>query len=336
MLEPNLTARAGQSVKCRVVAPEPGGYRVRLVDLEVDGFLPCQEELNEGQLVPASFVCMTGGRALMTFAYRVGTTERVQVGLPSEPETAFAVWADSHPRTFKLRRATDVVLPPLDGHLVFPVKSGDYDILQLYKDLEDGALSGCVKVESDERLSRGAILLYRGRVVGAIYGRKPMTDPYPVEPALKMTLEDSFLPESELTIYNLPEEIVLSMSAMFLGCPVTGEDGVPAREGMKPLLDDLHERKDTGCITLTGADTGELAIVYVKDGSVLGAFQVDRTSFDDKASAVNDLIDEVSGARAELSILPPELTTDAVLFGYGLSATLTEMQDGPARFSDTR
>jgi hypothetical protein len=108
--------RAGSSVKCRVCAPEPGGYAVKLVPSGIDGFLPCQEELNEGQVVPATFVCMSKDQALMTFAFRIGTTERVQMGLPSGRIRTLALTNCDEPSTLScLPSALRPFLPCAQG-----------------------------------------------------------------------------------------------------------------------------------------------------------------------------------------------------------------------------
>lgn len=321
MEEDNPVLRAGSSVKCRVCTPEPGGYSVKLVPSGIDGFLPCQEELNEGQVVPATFVCMSKDQALMTFAFRIGTTERVQMGLPSEPETAFAVWADSHPRTYKLRRAIDIVMPPLSSSSVSPLRSGDYDIGKLITDLEEGQLTGCVKMICDERLSRGALLLYRGRAVGCIYGKKPMVEPYPIESAIQMLLLDSFLPETKLTVYDLPDEIILSMSAMFLGVPVLEKDYAD-RKNLDALVKSL--KNDTAILTATSAK--EMCLAFLHEGEVFGTFHVDEQKFSDKGAIFDEVMEKEPDTTVEISILPSEMTTDKVLFGYGLSTTLEVMK----------
>lgn len=321
MSEENPVFRAGSSVKCRVCTPEPGGYAVKLVPSGIDGFLPCQEELNEGQIVPATFVCMNQDQALMTFAFRIGTTERVQMGLPSEPETAFAVWADSHPRTYKIRRAIDIVMPPISQTAISPLRSGDYDIGKLITDLEEGQLTGCVKMICDERLSRGALILFRGRAVGCIYGKKPMVEPYPIESAIQMLLLDSFLPETKLTIYDLPDEVILSMSAMFLGVPVLDKD-IADKKKLEDLTDTL--KKDTAILTATAAN--EMCLAFLHEGSIFGSFHVDNQHFSDRGDNFDAVMEKAEDSKVEISLLPREMTSDKVLFGYGLSTTLEVMK----------
>lgn len=313
--------RAGSSVKCRVQGAAPGGYTVTLVPSGIEGYLPCQEELNEGQVVPATFVCMSKDQALMTFAFRIGTTERVQMGLPSEPETAFAVWADSHPRTFKLRRAIDVVMPPISTSSLTPLRSGDYDIGKLITDLEEGELTGCVKMICDERLSRGALILYRGRAVGCIYGKKPMVEPYPIESAIQMLLLDSFLPETKVTIYDLPDEVILSMSAMFLGVPVLEKD-FAEQKTLESLIKPL--KQETAILSVTAND--EMCLAFLHEGDVFGSYHVDEQKFSDQPNTFDEVLSKDANRKVEISILPSEMTTDKVLFGYGLSTTLDTMK----------
>lgn len=325
--EKDVEFKAGQSVKCRVIAAEPGGYHVKLIGSKIDGYLPSQEELQIGQAVPATFVCMNRNRALMTFAYRIGTTARVQAGLDSESATAFAVWADSHPRTFKLRRAIDIIMPPLKGKPEI-LRAGDYDVARLSHDLEHSKLTGCLKSISQQKYSRSAMLLFEGRAVGCIYGKKPQSDPYPTETALQMMLLDMAFPETSLQLYELPLEVVLSMSSLFLGCPVDKEE-TSERPQLNTLLQSLKSKKLTACLSLHLNSGSELCFAFVHKGRYFGAFHVEGQKFESDVNLFNDLIASDKTSTLDQHILPSEMLSDSVLFGYSIDSIITEMEDYP-------
>lgn len=321
--------KAGQSVKCRVVAAEPGGYHVKLIGSKIDGYLPSQEELQIGQAVPATFVCMNRNRALMTFAYRIGTTARVQAGLDSESATAFAVWADSHPRTFKLRRAIDIIMPPTKGKPEI-LRAGDYDVARLSHDLERSKLTGCLKAVSQQKYSRSAMLLFQGRAVGCIYGKKPQSDPYPTETALQMMLLDMSFPETSLQLYELPLEVVLPMSSLFLGCPVDEEaTSTNERPQLNAALQSLKSKKTTACLTLHLNSGSELCFAFVHKGRYYGAYHVEGQKFESDVNLFRQLIENDKTATLEIHILPGEMLTDSVLFGYSIDSIITEMEEYP-------
>src|SRR4029453_8828499 len=117
---------------------------------------------------------------------------------PPGTDAAFTVWAQAAPRQFHLKRATDLMIPPIDGSQPNTFKIGEYDLEWLITDLEGGMRTGCVKAACQEQKNRSAMLLYRGRVVGCIYGCKSMTDTLPTEQSLQYMMADMELPETSV------------------------------------------------------------------------------------------------------------------------------------------
>ena len=155
----NKPLRPGQAIMCKLLEKEPGGYRGVILSYDIDAFVPSRDQLALGSSVPTTFVCMHNNRALVTFAYVVGTTERVQFGLKNEDETPFTIWADSYPSNVKLRRAVDLIMPSITGTLAYSLNARDCDVPQLIADIEAAGLTGCIKATSEEALSRSAVLL---------------------------------------------------------------------------------------------------------------------------------------------------------------------------------
>ena len=61
----------------------------------------------------------------------------------SEPEQAFQVYAQGVPsQRFQLRRAIDLIMPPLDENSLNTLRIGDYDVEWLITDLEGGMRPG--------------------------------------------------------------------------------------------------------------------------------------------------------------------------------------------------
>src|SRR5262249_14791649 len=110
-----------------------------------------------------------------------------------EQDAAFQVWAEQtvpQTPTRHLKRAIDLILPPLHSEAVKEFKISDYDLEWLITDLEGGMRTCCVKMSNDDIPSRGAILLYRGRAVGCIYCSKAQPEPTRTEDDLQKALQD--------------------------------------------------------------------------------------------------------------------------------------------------
>ncbi len=308
--------RPGQSVLCQVEAPEAGGYLVTVSPTGIKGFLPSQDPLDIGRQVPATFVCMNGERALLTFAYMIGTTERVQLSTSSDSINAFSVWADSYPTNMKLRRAIDVVMPSLDGNLR-TMTSDERTLDELMEHIESTKFTGCLKAQNEEHLSRSAALLFEGRVVGCIYGTKsPKPQPYTTETAMYLMIGDLQASGTDVQLYSLPEEIILSMSSLFLGCPIEGLPVSNTPTVALGLLDEFAKRGQTACLTLSTDGSGTISVSFVHAGNYIGSFLVEKQQFRQSAELPLQLPNEYNDARLDASFLPNEMISESIQYGY--------------------
>src|SRR5277367_3870347 len=73
------------------------------------------------------------------------------------------------------RRAINLMPVPMmhDGHEIAQTSSIRYHHLLI--SIEGNQRTCCLKVVSSRKKSRGALLIFRGRVLGSLYGRKNMT-----------------------------------------------------------------------------------------------------------------------------------------------------------------
>lgn len=198
-------------------------------------------------------------------------------------------------------------------------KIADYDLEWLITDLEGGMRTGCVKASSEDRLSRAAMLLYRGRAVGCIYGCKSMPDTLPTEQSLQTMLTDLSLPETKVMIYDLPENVTLAMSALFLGYPVTRSDDYDARSYMDYICSWFESKGQTACLAISLKQTMATCLVFIYKGQFCGAFYVEDQKFTQDKQFVYELLRNDPSSSVEASILPPEMTSSAVRFGFSLS-----------------
>ncbi len=324
--------KAGQSMICKIVAAEPGGYSVVLVKDNLPGFLPTQEQLSPGQEVLAEFVCVHSNRILLSSRFAGGSTVSVtQAPPPVQPtqkspaavnraDAAFALWAQSPTSPhIKLRSATDLLIPPVDSSESNTFLMKEYNLEWLITNLEGGMRTGCVKASSQERLSRSAMLLYRGRVVGCIYGAKRISDSFSLEMSLSMMLADITLPETQVTVYDLPEEIVLSMSALFLGYPVNRSDDLDIRSYMDYLCNWFEQKEQTACMAFSLPKRSATCLALIHKGKYVGSFYVEDQTFNRDKSYIYHLLEEEPESSVQSSILPPEMISTTVRFGFSLS-----------------
>lgn len=362
--------KAGQTIACKVLAAEPGGYAVIIPKDNMRGFLPTEARLKIGEEVLAQYVCVHNNRILLSArmagvqpgqsapqqqvdwtqqagqsgahpaqsgAYPAqpgqsgaypsqGEAQGTQAhyGSMDEQERAFLVYAQGKPMNIRLRRAIDLLLPPLDkNQQPNKMRIGQTDdLLWLITDLEGGMRTGCVKAFCEARKSRSAVLLYKGRAVGCIYGNKQLKEPLPTESSLQMMLSDCQTPDTHLVMYGLPEEVTLAMSALFLGYPVERSDNLDARSYMDYIMSWFQQKAQTACLAFSLPASGATLLAFVHKGQFVGSFYVETQEFARDVNFVYNLIGQDPNARVEATILPPELTSASVKLGFSLSMNM--------------
>lgn len=367
--------KAGQTIACKVLAAEPGGYAVIIPKDNLRGFLPTEARLKIGEEVLAQYVCVHNNRILLSARLSQGAPSNAPMNKQAAPQTdwaqmaasgthqqaaqqnydpaqsgayqqpqgaqsssysaqaaqsmneaerAFLVYAQGKPMNIRLRRAIDLILPPLDKNQQpnkMRIGQGD-DLLWLITDLEGGMRTGCVKAFCEPRKSRSAVLLYRGRAVGCIYGNKQLREPLPTESSLQMMLSDCQTPDTHLVMYGLPEEVTLAMSALFLGYPVERSDDLDARSYMDYIMSWFSQKEQTACLAFSLPASGATLLAFVYKGAFVGSFYVETQEFSRDIEFVYTLIRQDPQSRVEASILPPELTSTSVRLGFSLSMNM--------------
>jgi len=225
-------------------------------------------------------------------------------------------------KRFRLRRAIDLVMPPPDEESLESLKTfkiSDYDLEWLITDVEGGMRTGCLKATSESKLSRAAILLYKGRAVGCIYGCKSNPDAKATEESLTLTLTDLEATDTMVTMYDLPDEATLAMSALFLGYTLEREDSMDSRTYFDSVMNSFVQNHSTACVVVTIPSTKSTYLIFVGKGRFGGAFFVEEQQFTKDPKAIYQLFESDAGAQVEVSLLSAEAVAPGMRFGYSLT-----------------
>jgi len=142
--------------------------------------------------------------------------------------------------------------------------------------LEGSERTGCLKIVSPRSKSRSAMLLYRGRVVGAVYGKKNMRGQYLHQDAHKCALVDLAAPGNMLDAYELPEDLVLSAASLFYGETLDTNYGANAEASFDYALSALVRSGSPGCVVVNSLQEETVCIVYVANGRIVGVFSANE------------------------------------------------------------
>jgi hypothetical protein len=151
------------------------------------------------------------------------------------------------------------------------VWSHNLDAVQLLSSLEIQQFSGVVRIFSEKRQFRTAMLFFKGRVIGCIYSRVFLTKPLLDEQACSAFLYRLTEPGNIVHAYRLEPDLVLSASALFHSVAETRKKDMATADlvlqAMAPILGNLR----TGCIALNNAE-GTVCAIYVRLGVIIGVY----------------------------------------------------------------
>src|SRR5580693_1581666 len=88
---------------------------------------------------------------------------------------------------------------------------------QMLLSIEANQSSCCIKITSPKHKSRGAVLVFRGRVVGCMYGNKRLERQLFGQEAYSCVLADISHQSNVIDAYLLSEDLVLAAASLFNG-----------------------------------------------------------------------------------------------------------------------
>lgn len=216
------------------------------------------------------------------------------------------------------RRAVDLLVPPFDKGLVSTFTTGNLTVQQLIEDINSRYSSGCLKTSNENELFRGGMLFIEGEVVGCFCHSKSDPITHSTEESLKRLLGGLKVISTEVTVYELPKDIVMAKSALFLGYPVEREDDLNGLEYFKFTFDWLAKEKGTATISSTLPDGKGMTLSYFCKGDFMGTFFPDEKKFESNLETIQQLLLTNPQSNVHVSLLPPEMLTGHMKYGVNL------------------
>ena len=142
---------------------------------------------------------------------------------------------------------------------------------QLLISIEAKQSTCCIRVISEASKSRAAILVFRGRVLGCLYGSKSEDGQFFGEEAHQRAMSDLAKPDNIIDTYLLSEELVLAGGALFHGTPVDHVEG-SAHEVFESAATHLMHSNSPGCIVVNSDNNETLCMVYIFRGHISGVY----------------------------------------------------------------
>jgi hypothetical protein len=316
--------KPGRTMKCEVLSKDENAYTVKILDGALTGVInnTGSRVLNVGDKIYARFLCVHNNKALLTMSFPLDTRTLKKAAAKSDDEAMISRLQKLH-----LKRASDLIPPAFDqsSESTFDLRKNGID--GLIEKMEVGKRTACVKASSQEWRSRSVMLLNNGRVVGCLYTCMGLPETQPTERSLQLMVSDLLLPETTVVLYDLPETIILPMSALFLGYRIQRDDELDGSGYLSYISDWCKERSVTACIAITLPASATTCLAFIHKGKFSGAHHVESQIFTKEISYVRALLSLDPDADVEATIVPEQSGSAAMPYGFSLSTAKKKFID---------
>jgi hypothetical protein len=233
------------------------------------------------------------------------------------------------------RRVTALMPSPLQGQLDLSQAYGRSNYQKFFQSLQANQWSCCLQIESTKNKSRSAILVFRGRVLGCIYGRKDLGHHLFNQAAYGPALRDLASEEHSITAYTLNEELAIAAASLFHGKVLKITEAIDPNTIFDFAHDSLVQFNMPGCIVITGASDLSVCLVYIFAGKIVGVFSDQHGWTEPTYAAVKRHLGANPQVMIQASMLPARNMDEVNQLTFSLSGlTSCGVDNGAKSYSE--
>jgi len=216
------------------------------------------------------------------------------------------------------RRATNLLPAPMTTKDVLLKGASINGYTNLLLSLEAHQKSGCLVIQSDRNRSRSGILIFRGRILGCMYGQKNLKNYLFANNAYERALRDLQSNKKTVDVYGLTDEIVIASSALFHG-PTFEEPDMPAPKFFDEVLGQLVESNVPGCVVMTDKKDDACFMVYIFAGKIVGIHCSKKGWLQPDLATIYKHLNKHPNQRIQACILPCQNVVEVNQYSFSLS-----------------
>lgn len=289
-----------QKVVVQITGQSLGGFDVQVVGMNVAGRLKTNRSFTQFSNVEVVFKeWSSSGKPV--FVLSENESVDFLEGQPVLKQLDPKIHYDTK---LKFKRESDILPLPVQA-LIERIDFEEININKFLKLLNDEAFTGFITFSSIQLLSRGFFLMHKGLCVGCHFSSASNKLEYPTEDAIKLML-DAFVAE-DAVVQKCPrdEEIVVALSAAYMGKLNPWEYDTANAESLLKLFDWFKFGNDKTGLILIASDLGS-CFAYFYNREFIGCFQTETQSFTTDEKDVFVFLSDSVGASIQHFILPME------------------------------
>lgn len=170
------------------------------------------------------------------------------------------------------RRIDHTIMPILDSSARRTAQARNINHHAVLYALEANKSTCCISIANEKQKSRASIVLFRGRILMCVFGRRGM--PYHIQgsDAFHNTRLALSNPQSQVTAHALSEGLALAVCSVFLG--EKKEQAVSQEFGtfVATMTKQINDSKAPGCIVFKDSSRQTHCILYLHNGEIAGFY----------------------------------------------------------------
>lgn len=190
---------------------------------------------------------------------------------------------------------------------------------QLLLSIEANQSSCCIKIISPKHKSRGAVLVFRGRIVGCIYGNKRLDRQLFGQEAYGCILADISHQSSAVDAYLLGEDLVLAAASLFNGDVFNASANSSGEDIFESAHRGLIHSGMPGCIVIKAPEGLPVAIIYIFGGKIIGIFSSKEGWVSTSYEKALQYVQQTPGAKVSASMLGARNIDEVINLSFSLS-----------------
>jgi hypothetical protein len=173
-------------------------------------------------------------------------------------------------------RADAVLAPAAEISEGMTINSRNFNQHAVFCSLAASRSTCCIRISSARQKSRATLILFRGRVLSCVYGKRGMLHYTFGQAAFTSAQLDLLQQQSEFSIHSLSEESALAAASFFEGHQQDQPSNQLVQDFFTRTSHEINSRKAPGCFVVRDDARNTNSVIYFHGGKITGIYSYDK------------------------------------------------------------
>ncbi len=223
--------------------------------------------------------------------------------------------------SFKLEYKRVMDLLPLPEGMSEKIDLSATGIKKFFSEIESSRFTGFVTFSSQELLSRGFFIIYKGRCIGCTFSSAVKSFQESVQESIALALAD--IKAGGALVINkcpMPPQVVLPLSAAYQGLSEDIKSSIPEKSSLSDTIAWFKKNNNTGNIVIT-SELGN-CYIFFHEGAYTGTFNPEAKEIILDENAAFSFLEHSKKTEIQPIFLAKSMMEKESNFGHDLASLL--------------